>query len=309
MMLDAALDQLARAYPGPGGACAVLRRGEVRVRHCWGWANAERRIRFTPQSLFRVCSITKHFTCAALLTEFPEPSVLDPDVRARLPALAQPAPTSDAYAAALDLLAAALGVARVPSPAVVAAPAWTGAYVEPETGLVARIDTVDGHLRLRYGQSAERLELGADGTATSAATRLLPNAGGVWMERRFDNQRSLLRLCDAMTPAGQADTVPGLSSHTDLAGRYHCAELDSDASLIDAGGILYGAFSGFLGQGRMEMLERVGNDVWLLPCPRALDHTAPGDWTLAFRRDSLGRVDGITIGCWLARGIRYQRVA
>jgi len=29
------------------------------------------------------------------------------------------------------------------------------------------------------------------------------------------------------------------------------------------------------------MLEPVGPDVWLLPCPRALDHTPPGDWTLA----------------------------
>jgi hypothetical protein len=35
----------------------------------------------------------------------------------------------------------------------------------------------------------------------------------------------------------------------------------------------------------------------------------PGDWTRAFRRDSLGRVAGITIGCWLARGLPYQRVA
>ena len=526
MMLDAALDQLARAYPGPGGACAVLREGEVLVRHSWGWANAERRIRFTPRSLFRLCSITKQFTCAALLTEFPDPSVLDPQVRASLPALAQPAPAtlhlchnqsglrdywavamlhgsaveapfgdtearrvirgtqtlqfmpgtrysyanqnfrllseilqertgrsfgellrrslfervgmanailaadtralpdgtegyegtsqsgfraaqnrilwtgdagigaslddliawerfidatrddadaiyrrlsvpvnfadgtpahygfglsrhtewdraltghggalrgwrshrlyvpaerisvvvmfnhlSDAHAAALDLLGATLGVARAPRPPVIEAPAWTGAYLEPETGLVARIDTGDGRLRLRYGHSAERLDLGADGTAISAGTRLLPTADGVWMERRFDNHRSLLRRCDPMAPSGDADTVPGLSSLTDLVGRYHCAELDSEASVIDAGGVLYGAFSGFLGQGRMEVLECVGRDVWLLPCPRALDHTPPGDWTLACRRDSLGRVAGITIGCWLARGIRYERVA
>jgi hypothetical protein len=41
----------------------------------------------------------------------------------------------------------------------------------------------------------------------------------------------------------------------------------------------------------------------------ALDHTPFGDWTLAFQRDSLGRVAGITIGCWRARGIRYRRVA
>ena len=40
----------------------------------------------------------------------------------------------------------------------------------------------------------------------------------------------------------------------------------------------------------MELLEPVGGDVWALPCPRALDHTPPGDWTLAFRRDDDGNL-------------------
>jgi D-aminopeptidase len=46
----------------------------------------------------------------------------------------------------------------------------------------------------------------------------------------------------------------------------------------------------------------------MLPCPRALDHTAPGDWTLRFRRDAAGGVAGVEVGCWLARGLPYQRV-
>ena len=65
--LDAAVEAIPRAYPGPGGAVAVLREGEVLVRHAWGWANAERRIPFTPRTLFRMCSITKQFTCAVVL--------------------------------------------------------------------------------------------------------------------------------------------------------------------------------------------------------------------------------------------------
>jgi D-aminopeptidase len=522
MKLDAAIDQLARAYPGPGGACAVLRQGDVLAQHTWGWANAERRIRFTPRTLFRLCSITKQFTCGTLLAEFPEPSVLDADVRARLPALDQPLPTtlhlchnqsglrdywavamlhgspveapfgdlearrviagtgtlqftpgtrysyanqnfrllsdilqertgrsfaellrrsifervgmhdafvaadtralpdgtegyegtpqagfrvarnriqwtgdaglgasledmiawerfidagrddadslyrrlaapvsfadgapagygfglsrqtewehpftghggalrgwrshrlylpterlsvvvmfnhlSDAHSAALDLLAAALGIERKPLPVAGAAPPWMGAYREPETGLVARIDMADGQARLRFGHSAERLELRPDGTAGNAATRLEPGADGVWMERRVDNQRSLLRRCDA------AETgAPSIGAALDeLVGRYACAELGSETTIIEAGGILYGGFSGFLGVGRMEILEQVGPDVWLLPCPRALDHTPPGDWTLAFRRDPRGRVVGVTVGCWLARGLRYERLA
>ena len=87
MNLDTCLAHLPRAYPGPGGAVAVLRGGEVLARHAWGYANAERRIPFTPASLFRVCSITKQFTCAAMLDAFPDPAVLDGDVRAMLPGL------------------------------------------------------------------------------------------------------------------------------------------------------------------------------------------------------------------------------
>ena len=90
--LDRAVEALPRAYPGPGGAVAVLRDGETLVRHAWGWANAERRIPFTPRTLFRMCSITKQFTCGVVLDAFPDPSVLDGDVRARLPRLEQPAP-------------------------------------------------------------------------------------------------------------------------------------------------------------------------------------------------------------------------
>jgi D-aminopeptidase len=90
--LDRAIEALPRSYAGPGGAVAVLRNGEVLIRHAWGWANAERRIPFTPRTLFRMCSITKQFTCAVVLDSFPDPSMLDGDVRARLPLLGQSAP-------------------------------------------------------------------------------------------------------------------------------------------------------------------------------------------------------------------------
>ncbi|HEY5290328.1 MAG TPA: D-aminopeptidase, partial [Caulobacteraceae bacterium] len=90
--LEQLVDGLPRACPGPGGAVAVLRDGEVLVAHAWGWANAELRIPFTPRTLFRICSITKQFTCGVMLDAFPDPSVLDADVRARLPALEQTAP-------------------------------------------------------------------------------------------------------------------------------------------------------------------------------------------------------------------------
>lgn len=90
--LDSVLGALPRRYPGPGGAVAVLRHCEVLARHAWGWANAERRIAFTSRTLFRMCSITKQFTCGLVLDAFPDPSVLDGDVRARLPLPEETAP-------------------------------------------------------------------------------------------------------------------------------------------------------------------------------------------------------------------------
>jgi D-aminopeptidase len=512
--LDRTIETLPRLYPGPGGAVAVLRDGEVLVRHAWGWANAERRFAFTPRTLFRLCSVTKQFTCGLVLDAFPDPSVLDDDVRARLPLLEQAAPgalqlchnqsglrdywavamlhgapaeapfgeieaarviaatrtlqfapgtrysyvnqnfrilsdilqersgrslgellrsriferagmasaflaadtrampdgtegyegsqasgfraaenrilwtgdaglgaclddmiawerhidatredpeslyrrlsapvsfaegnaaaygfglsrstelgrsvsghggalrgwrchrlygpaervsvvvmfnhLSDARKAALDLLAAVLGEEQPKPGGDFPAPKWLGAYMEPETGLAVRIDAASaGQIRLRYGHTAEQLDLQADGSASaSAGTQLRFGDSGLWMDRPQENQSSCLRPCGG-TPA------------TDVAGRYRCEEFDAELTVADTGGVLYGAFSGFLGQGRMELLDPVGPDIWALPCPRALDHTPPGDWTLAFRRGQAGRVEGVEIGCWLARRLPYARV-
>ncbi|MSP03516.1 MAG: D-aminopeptidase [Acetobacteraceae bacterium] len=512
--LDRALETLPRTYGGPGGAVAILRDGEVLVRHTWGWANAERRIPFTPRTLFRMCSITKQFTCGLVLDAFPDPSVLDGDVRARLPRLEQAAPgalhlchnqsglrdywavamlhgspveapfgeieaerviggtrtlhfapgsrfsyvnqnfriladilqqrtgrgfgellrtrifdrvgmdtaflaadtsampdgttgyegstgpgfraaenrilwtgdaglgaslddmiawerhidvtrddpgalhsrlsapvtfgdgqpatygfglsrstafghavtghggalrgwrshrlyvpsarvsvvvmfnhLADTHGAAMVLLRAMLGEDGPRPDAAIPAPGWLGAYIEPETGLAVRIDAAaPGRVRLRYGHSAELLDLQADGSAgRDPGTRLRLGQGGLWMDRPSENQSSCLRPLEGVAAI-------------DVAGRYRCAELEAEVTVADTGGVLYGAFSGFLGRGRMEMLEPVGPDVWALPCPRGLDHTPPGDWTLGFRRDETGTVIGVEVGCWLARGLGYARV-
>jgi D-aminopeptidase len=70
---------------------------------------------------------------------------------------------------------------------------------------------------------------------------------------------------------------------------------------------MFVAFEGFLGKSGMQSLYAFGPDVWLLPCPRGLDAPGPGDWTLVFDRDADGKVAGLTIGCWLARGVRYVK--
>ena len=499
--LDFVADSLPRRYPGPGGACAVLRHGHVLVRHAWGWANAERRIAFTPHTLFRICSITKQFTCATVLDACPDPSALDGKVRALLPhlsgvvpgalhlchnqsglrdywavamlhgapaespfgdaeaaqvisatrslqfapgtrysyanqnfrllsdcvqthtgrgfaellrtrifdragmgsailaadtaampdgtlgyegtpaqgyraaenrilwtgdagigaslddmiawerfidasrdddralprRLAEPvhfadgAPAvygfglgrrpelglaatghggalrgwrshrvyfpaerlsvivffnhlTDAHEAAMDLARAALRI-TVPPHEAVQMPHWLGAYLEPETGLSARLDAADaGQIRLRYGHSAETLTLRADGSAGNDATTLTQTEHGLRMDRPGENQSSILASCQPGTGAG-------------IAGRYRCDELHIDITIVDAGGAHYGAFSGFLGQGRMELLEPVADGVWTLPCWRALDHTPPGrvDVAVWTRRHRLRGTCGVRL--------------
>ncbi len=511
--LERVIAGLHRRYPGPGGAIAVLREGEVVARHAWGWANAERRIPFTPKSLFRMCSITKQFTCATLLDVFPDPSVLDADVRAHLPNLLEPAPgalhlchnqsglrdywavamlhgspveapfgdheatrviegtrslqfapgtrnsycnqnfrilsrileertgrsfaellrsqifekagmesaflaadsrampdgsegyegdhargfraarnqiiwtgdaglgaslddmiawekyidamrgdpdglyqrlcpavsfadgapasygfglargveqgraytghggalrgwrsnrlyspaerisvvvmfnhLSHAHLALSELFAAAIDAAPTHKSHASGAVDYAGAYIDPETGISARVEaSAPGQVSLRFGHAPEALELQPDGSAGVGGARLRPTAEGLWMDRPAENHASLLRPLTA-------------EQRMDASGRYRCAELDAEVTVVDAGGAPYGGFSGFLGQGRMELLDPVGTDVWALPCPRALDHTPPGDWTLAFERDGEGPPSRVRVGCWLARNLVYERV-
>ncbi len=92
--LDNATARLAQAYAGPGGAVAVLKDGETLTRHAWGFADVDRRLPFTPQTLFRICSITKQFTCGLMLDQTPDPLVLNDAIRARMPLLQGVAPTA-----------------------------------------------------------------------------------------------------------------------------------------------------------------------------------------------------------------------
>jgi D-aminopeptidase len=511
--LDRVLAALPQRYQGPGGAVAVLRDGEVLARHCWGWADAERRIPFTSLTMSLICSISKQFTCALLLDQFPDPTVLGDDLRRRLPALTEPAPTildlahnqsglrdywavamlhgapvegqfgpedadrvigrtrslqfrpgtrysycnqnfrllsdiieqrqeagfgdllrrrifdraampyarlnadtatvpggtvgyegtlatgfrpavnnihwtgdaglsacledmiaweqfidatrdepdtlysrlavpvtfadgapaaygfglarakvfgraatchegglrgfrsfriyvpearlsvvtlfnhmADPRGLAMDVLGALLEAPPAEAARAAAIPGFTGRYLEPETGLAIRIEAApDDSLRVRFSHTPDLVSPTADGDYLSAAVRLHRDDAGVWMTRPHEN------LSARLTPwEGE--------SATDIEGVFRSAELGAEITCISAGGALYGAFSGMFGQGAMQSLLPCGPDTWSLPCPRALDYGAPGDWTLRFTRDEAGRVSGLTAGCWLARGIGYDRV-
>jgi len=516
--LDRAVVGLPLAYPGPGGAVAVLQNGRVIARHAWGFADIARRVPFTARTLFRVCSITKQFTCAAALAVSPDLSVLDAPISAAMPLLEGKAPgalhlahnqsglrdywatamlsgapvegafdaaaarrligrtaslhfqpgtryaycnqnfrilgdaleahtghsyadllhdhvfertgmrharlwpdtatmpdgtegyegsvefgffpavnrvfwtgdagviaslddmiawersidvnwgddsslyhrltapvsfsdgnaarygfglarfeiagqaatghggalrgwrsfrchvpqsrlsvvvlfnhSQDARSAAIGLAQAILNPDAAPPPATHPAlvAGWRRSFIEPETGLIVRlVPTPEGKVALHYGQSPEALLPDQNGGLVGANSVVDPRGDEVFLRRPVDNFASRLHHM----PDDAAGRIDG------LAGTYHSDEYAADFTCADAGGTLYGAFSGDLGQGEMQIMLPVFNAIWRLPMPRALDCAPPGDWTLEFRRDGEGRVVAVDIGCWLARRVVFRRV-
>jgi N-acyl-D-amino-acid deacylase len=65
----------------PGGALAVLKDGRLVYARGYGWADRERQIRVRPDSLFRIASVSKPITAAAVL-QLIENKALDLDARA-----------------------------------------------------------------------------------------------------------------------------------------------------------------------------------------------------------------------------------
>ncbi|PCK77192.1 D-aminopeptidase [Rhizobium sophoriradicis] len=85
--LEQAVNDLPLTYPGPGGAVAVVKDGVPIVRHGWGFANLETRQPFTTATVTPICSITKQFTCATLLSVAASPYDYDSLIAGQLPRL------------------------------------------------------------------------------------------------------------------------------------------------------------------------------------------------------------------------------
>ncbi len=81
------LDGLHGSDPGnPGGAVGVVQDGELTVHRCAGLASLELGVPIGPDTTFRVASVTKQFTCAAVLMLADEGRLrLEDDVREHLP--------------------------------------------------------------------------------------------------------------------------------------------------------------------------------------------------------------------------------
>jgi D-aminopeptidase len=202
---------------------------------------------------------------------------------------------ADAHAAALSVMQAALGQDAAASGEAVG-PGWAGAYIDPATDLVLRVEPGHGGLRARFSVTPERLTLDADGVARCADMTLARDGEGLRMERPGENLRTT-----ATRLSGEATG--------DIAGRYRSEEVDGVLEIVATGDAFYAGFEGMLGRGPMQALYPLADDVWLMPCHRSMDAPAPGEWTIRVRRDEAGRVRGLVAGCWLARRVEYVRDA
>ncbi|HEX6832332.1 MAG TPA: serine hydrolase domain-containing protein [Rudaea sp.] len=85
-----AVDRILRAYDGdvPGASILVLRDGRPLVRRSYGFANLEDKIAATPATNYRLASVTKQFTAAAILLLMQDGKLsLDDPIRQWLPSL------------------------------------------------------------------------------------------------------------------------------------------------------------------------------------------------------------------------------
>ncbi len=88
--MTSAIDALMRDYDGavPGASVLVVREGDAVVRRAYGLANVEDGVAATPRTNYRLASVTKQFTAAAILLLAEDGRLqLDDRVRSWLPSL------------------------------------------------------------------------------------------------------------------------------------------------------------------------------------------------------------------------------
>ena len=88
----AALDLLPARFAGPGGVAVILQNGRELASRAWGYASLERHQPMTRATRLPICSISKQFTCGAMLAELGAPEALDAYLPAFLPELQSEAP-------------------------------------------------------------------------------------------------------------------------------------------------------------------------------------------------------------------------
>ena len=183
------------------------------------------------------------------------------------------------------------------APAEMIPEGWDGQWLADD-GLVLRLEAGRRNVTMRYMTGPEALNIAEDGSLRSADVVLRRDGEALTMQRIKDNTAPKLMPLPALNTGNGAE----------LAGRYASEELGAEMVIEAKDGGIYARFEGLLGKGRMERMFPAGRDVWQLATRRSMDAPAPGDWTLVIARNEGGTITGFTLGCWLARGVGYNRL-
>ncbi|TDZ33112.1 D-aminopeptidase [Colletotrichum spinosum] len=191
-----------------------------------------------------------------------------------------------------------LGLKRKEVEPIEADPAWFGTFLDEETQLAITVSQgVKGRVVVYYTGSPEPVVL-ADPTHAESPGMKAEIVGDQLRIRRLKENKEI--MASRLEAGGKVD-------HAAFHGDFYCAEIDSTFHCVNQGGMLFGSFDGFLGQGPVHLMRHISKDIWALVCPRGMDAPAPGDWTVVFHRGDDSVVTGATLGCWLARKLEFSR--
>lgn len=208
---------------------------------------------------------------------------------------------SGAIRAVGKLIAAAFGASLTP-PAQAAPNGnkdWDGLWFDAAQGLFIRTTATQSGVQLSYLSGAQSLNIGPEAEAFAPGLQLKREAGGLMMRREMENSQI---LAPALSPLALADGG-------EISGHYLCDETGATLEITSRDGGSYVVFTGALGTGPAERCYPLAQDLWSVVSRRSMDAAPPGEWTVQITRDTAGKVEGLVIGCWLARKIAYRRLA
>ena len=198
------------------------------------------------------------------------------------------------------VLKQAYSVKEVTPKTVEAGAGWVGTYLDDESQLAITVALgTPGQILLKYHRKPEKLRLVEPHRAESDGTVVTLDGDVLHLNFPADNRKfQAKRVKSEIAVSKLAE---------DLVGHYYCSEMDSHFDCDGSGSMVYATFKGFLGSGPVHLMRPLADDIWALACPRAMDSTPPGDWTIVANRSDGGRVSTLTIGCWLARNLVFHR--
>ncbi|TKA64490.1 hypothetical protein B0A55_10728 [Friedmanniomyces simplex] len=181
---------------------------------------------------------------------------------------------------------------------------WTGHYLDEEANLAIAVSHgAPGELVVYYAGHDEKVKIISSSQANSKGMQVSYEDSKLSIHRLREGRQFTARPLAPPEP-------PGAGNGALYAGSYHSEEVDSIFHCTGTGDMLYGSFSGYLGQGPTHLMRHLGEDVWYLACHRSLDAPAPGNWTVVFHRGEDGKtLRGATVGCWLARNVPFVKMS